>query len=293
MMSMANNQIAMAARCRQCRRWHLSVILIWHILQMQMWLHSLFHSCNLEWLLSKKGQSGSSKARQVVSPSNLGVSTSASLPNNSGSISTQQFSMQGRDIHLPPRQPTLLGHGMPPMHPSQSSGNLNQGVDSSLGKCSATGPETSQAQNARQLNRSPSQSATPSNEVGVSSLSTSQGAPAPQMRQSLVGFTKQQLLVLKAQILAFRRLKKGDGILPHELLQNIAPPSLDSQMQHVLPPPATAVKDRSAGEIVYEHSEHMEPCEKGLPVVKSVARVSNLKEEGSGDYRAATFTVNM
>ncbi|KAL8495204.1 hypothetical protein ACS0TY_019387 [Phlomoides rotata] len=239
------------------------------------------------------GQSGSSKARQVVSPSNLGANTSASLPNNSGSISTQQFSMQGRDNHLPPRQPTLLGHGMPPMHPSQSSGNLNQGVDSSLGKSSATGPETSQAQNARQLNRSPSQSATPSNEVDVSNLSTSLGAPAPQMRQSHSGFTKQQLLVLKAQILAFRRLKKGDGILPRELLQNIAPPSLDSQTQQVVPPPATAVKDRSAGEIVDEHTKHMEPGEKGPPVVKSVAGVSNLKEEGSGDDRAATFTVNM
>lgn len=151
------------------------------------------------------GQSGSSKARQVVSPSNLGVSSSASLPNNSSSISTQQFSMQGRENHLPPRQPTLLGHGMPPMHPSQSSGNLNQGVDNSLGKSSATVPETSQS--ARQLNRSPSQSAAPSVEVDVSNLSTSQGAPAPHMRQSHVGFTKQQLLVLKAQILAFRRLK--------------------------------------------------------------------------------------
>lgn len=153
------------------------------------------------------GQSGSSKARQAVSPSNLGVSSSAALTNNSSNIPVQQFSMHGRDNHLPPRQPTLLGHGIPPMHPSQSSGNLNQGVDSLLAKTSATVPEASQAQSARQLNRSPSQSATPSNEGDVGNPSTSQGGPIPQMQQSHVGFTKQQLHVLKAQILAFRRLK--------------------------------------------------------------------------------------
>lgn len=167
------------------------------------------------------GQSGSSKARQVVSPSNLGVGSSASLPNNSTSIPMQQFSMQGRDNYLPPRQPALLAQGMPPTHPSQSSGNLNQGVDNSFGKSSATVSETSQAQNARQLNRSPSQSATPSNEVDVSNLTTSQGAPAPQMRQTHVGFTKQQLLVLKAQILAFRRLKVRHSPTCSEILHHI------------------------------------------------------------------------
>lgn len=93
--------------------------------------------------------------------------------------------------------------------------------------------------------------------------------------------------------MSFLCLQKGDGILPRELLQNIAPPSLDSQMQQVPPSPATAVKDRSSGEIVDEHTKHMEPGEKGPPVVKSVAGASNLKEEGSGDDRAAEFTVNM
>ncbi|KAI3449203.1 hypothetical protein Pfo_005868 [Paulownia fortunei] len=201
--------------------------------------------------------------------------------------------MHGRDNHLPPRQPTLLGHGMPPMHPSQSSGNLNQGVDSLLAKTSATVPEACQAQNARQLNRSPPQSATPSNDGDVGNPSTSQGGLIPHMRQSHVGFTKQQLHVLKAQILAFRRLKKGDGTLPRELLQAIAPPPLDLQMQQVSPPPVTTGKDRSAGENVDEHARHIESSEKGPQVVKPVTGVSNLKEEGSGDDRAAALTVNM
>lgn len=151
------------------------------------------------------GQSGSSKARQTVSPSTLGVNTSAGVANSSsGNIPVQQFSMHGRDNHLPPRQPTLLGHGMPPMHPSQSSGSLNQGVDSLHTKPSATVPEASQAQNARQLNRSPPQSSTPSHDGDVGNPSTSQGGQVPQPH---AGFTKQQLHVLKAQILAFRRLK--------------------------------------------------------------------------------------
>ncbi|KAK6136272.1 hypothetical protein DH2020_030003 [Rehmannia glutinosa] len=238
------------------------------------------------------GQSGSSKARQTVSPSTLGVTSSAALVNNSNNQSVQQFSMHGRENHLPPRQPTLLGHGMPPMHPSQSSGSLNQGVDSMLAKTSAPVPETSQAQNARQLNRSPPQSATPSNDRDVGNPSTSQGGQISHMRQSHVGFTKQQLHVLKAQILAFRRLKKGDGTLPRELLQAIAPPPLDLQMQQVSPPPVTAGKDRSAGENDDEHAKH-NSGEKGPQVVKSVTGASNLKEEGARDDRAAALTVNM
>ncbi|KAG8391850.1 hypothetical protein BUALT_Bualt01G0229900 [Buddleja alternifolia] len=240
------------------------------------------------------GQSGSSKARQTVSPSNLGVTSSAALANNSSNLPVQQFSMHNRDNHLPPRQPTLHGNGMPPMHSAQASGNSNQGVDNLMRtKNSATAPEACQAQNARQLNRSPSQSANPSNDGDVGKPSTSQGGPLPQTQQSHVGFTKQQLHVLKAQILAFRRLKKGDGTLPRELLQAIAPPQLDLQSQQVSPPTVTVSKDRSAGENVDEHARHMESSEKGPQVVKSAAGVSTLKEEGPGDDKAAALPVHL
>ncbi|KAL7158770.1 hypothetical protein ABFS83_02G165400 [Erythranthe nasuta] len=238
------------------------------------------------------GQSGSSKARQAVSPSTLGVTSGAAVvSNNPSSMPMQQFSMHGRDNHLPPRQPTLFGHGMPPMHPSQSSGNLNQGVDTLLAKPSVTVPEVSQTQNTRQLNRSPSQSSTPSNDRDIGNPSTSQGGQIPQPRQSHAGFSKQQLHVLKAQILAFRRLKKGDGTLPRELLQAIVPPPLDVQTQQILPPTVSAGKDGSAGDNVDERTKHMELSEKGPGAVKSVTRVSNLKEEGSGDDKPAALTV--
>ncbi|XP_011092655.1 ATP-dependent helicase BRM isoform X1 [Sesamum indicum] len=238
------------------------------------------------------GQSGSSKARQAVSHSNLGVTSSATLVNNSGNKPVQQLSMHGRDNHLPPRLPTLLGHGIPPVHPSQSSGNVSQGVESVVAKTSATVPDAPQVQNGRQCNRSP-QSVTPSNDGDAGIASTSQGGSVSQMRQSHVGFTKQQLHVLKAQILAFRRLKKGDGTLPRELLQAIAPPPLDLQAQQVSPPPVSVCKDRSGGENVNEHARNVESTEKGPQVVKSPAGVSNLKEEGSGDNRAAALTVNV
>ncbi|KAL1549842.1 ATP-dependent helicase BRM-like isoform X1 [Salvia divinorum] len=227
------------------------------------------------------GQSGSSKVRQAVSPSTLGVTSNAALPNNCSSISAQQFSVP----HLLPRQHSSLGHGMPPMHPSQSPGNLSQGVDSFLAKTSVA--EASQAQNARQPNRSP-QSATPSNEGDLCNPSTSQGGPSSHVRQLHTGFTKQQLHVLKAQILAFRRLKKGDVTLPRELLQAITPPPLDLQMQQVLPSPANAGKDKLTGETVEEHTKHVEYSEKGAGAAKSVAGVVNMKTEGPGDDRAAT-----
>ncbi|XP_047958686.1 ATP-dependent helicase BRM-like isoform X1 [Salvia hispanica] len=227
------------------------------------------------------GQSGSSKVKQAVSPSTLGVSSNAALPNNCSSTSAQQFSVP----HMPPRQHSSLGHGMPPMHPSQSPGNLSQGVDSFLAKTSVA--EASQAQNARQLNRSP-QSVTPSNEGDLCNPSTSQGGTSSQMRQLHTGFTKQQLHVLKAQILAFRRLKqKGDVTLPRELLQAITPPPLDLQMQQLLPPPTNAGKDKLAGETVEEHTKHVEYSEKGAGAAKSVAGVVNMKTEGPGDDRAA------
>ncbi|CAA0842565.1 ATP-dependent helicase BRM [Striga hermonthica] len=237
------------------------------------------------------GQSGSSKTRQAVSPCTLGANSSAAAVNNSGNMPMQQFSLHGRDNQLPPRQPTLLGQGMPPLHPSQLSGSLNQGADGVLAKNSSGVLEGSQVQNARQLNRSLSQSAAPSSSRDVGNRSTSQGGPTPSTRPSHSGFTKQQLHVLKAQILAFRRLKKGDMSLPRELLQAIAPPPLDLQMQQVSSPRVTASKDKSAVENEDKHAKHMGSGEKGPQAVKSATETSDIKEEGLD--RAAVSTVNM
>ncbi|KAL0373679.1 UNVERIFIED_CONTAM: ATP-dependent helicase BRM [Sesamum radiatum] len=126
------------------------------------------------------------------------------------------------------------------------------------------------------------------------------------MRQPYVGFTKQQLHVLKAQILAFRRLKVGgfrlhikkfstslkeDRTLPRELLQAIVPPPLDMQIQQVTAAPVIVSRDRLAGENVDGHAKHIHSSEKGSQVVKSVSGVNNLKEEGLGDNMPAALEV--
>jgi len=153
------------------------------------------------------GQSGSSKARQTVPPSHLGSTTNAGIAGNSSDMATQQFSVHGRESQTPLRQPVAVGNRMPSMHSQQSSANTNLGADHPLnGKTSSSGPEPPQMQYVRLLNQSASQAGGPSNEGGSGNLAKSQGPPS-QMPQQRTGFTKQQLHVLKAQILAFRRLK--------------------------------------------------------------------------------------
>ncbi|KAL2490340.1 ATP-dependent helicase BRM [Abeliophyllum distichum] len=235
------------------------------------------------------GQSGSYKGRQVVSTAPLSVSTNSNIVKNSSNIS-----VHGRDSQLPPRQATVVGNGMLSTHPAQSSVNLNQGVDNSfLAKNSAFNIEASQVQYTKQLNRSPSQSATSCNDGGLRNPSTSQGGPLPQMGQPQTGFTKQQLHVLKAQILAFRRLKKGDGTLPRELLQAVVPTPLEVQIQQVFPPAGNLDKDKSAGENVDKHARHMGSNEKAPQAITAAGGVNISKEEIVGDDKVASVKVNM
>ncbi|KAL0339434.1 UNVERIFIED_CONTAM: ATP-dependent helicase BRM [Sesamum angustifolium] len=120
------------------------------------------------------------------------------------------------------------------------------------------------------------------------------------MRQPYAGFTKQQLHVLKAQILAFRRLKVGDfAYTLKKRRQNFttrtAPsycsPPLDMQIQLVTAPPVIVSNDRLAGENVDGHAKHIHSSEKGSQVVKLVSGVNNLKEEGLGDNVTAALAV--
>ena len=154
------------------------------------------------------GQSGSSKARQTVAPGPFGTTSNATAVNNVNNITAQQRPASGRENQVPPRQTMLIGNGMPPMHPPQSPLNLNQGLDrSSHSKSMSTGPETLQMQHSRQVNRPSPQAAASTSDGSLGNSVSSQGGVVPQMHQQRAGFTKQQLHVLKAQILAFRRLK--------------------------------------------------------------------------------------
>lgn len=151
------------------------------------------------------GQSGSAKVRQTASPSPL-ASSSGGVANNANNIASQQFGVHGRENQGPPRPPVVMGNGMPPMHPPQPTLNTSQGVDQFLSAKVSGSSEAGQTQYLRQLNRSSAQSSIPSSDgVLINNLSGSGGTAThiPQQR----GFTRQQLHVLKAQILAFRRLK--------------------------------------------------------------------------------------
>lgn len=152
--------------------------------------------------------SSSAKTRQAVTTGPLAASHSVASINNPNNIPQQQFSAHGRENNLPPRQPIMASSGLPPMHYPQSSVNPNQGVDNtSLPKPSSNSQETLQTQYARQLSRPSPHSAASSPDGNLGNSLMSQGGNVRQVQPQHLGFSRQQLHVLKAQILAFRRIK--------------------------------------------------------------------------------------
>ncbi|KAF8379544.1 hypothetical protein HHK36_028984 [Tetracentron sinense] len=242
------------------------------------------------------GQSGSAKARQTV-PSGPFATTANAAVVSANNISMQQLAVHSRESQAP-RQPIIIGNGMPSMHPPQSSVNTSQGIDHSPNmKNTFSSPETLQMQYFRQLqqmNRSSPQPAVSSNDGGLSTHFPPQGGPVAQTTQQHLGFTKQQLHVLKAQILAFRRLKRGEGSLPQEVLRAIAPPPLELQLQQALPPPETTNLDRSVGNNVEEHARHLESKEKAPQVVLS-SKGRDLSKEDTikGEEKSTTSVVHV
>ncbi|GAV64761.1 SNF2_N domain-containing protein/Helicase_C domain-containing protein [Cephalotus follicularis] len=240
------------------------------------------------------GQSGSAKTRQTVPPGPFVSTSNSGMGNNANNVAMQQFSVQSRENQLPPRQSALIGNGMPPMHPPQSSANMNQLVDQSLAAKNSSGPENLQMQYLRQINRSSPQSSAPSSDGGLVNHLPSHGGPTAQMSPQRFGFTKQQLHVLKAQILAFRRLKKGEGTLPQELLRAIAPPPLELQLQQQILSAGGNNQDRSAGKIVEDQLRHSEPNEKDTQAVPLINGQHFPKEEAfTIDDKATASTVHM
>ncbi|XP_022016554.1 ATP-dependent helicase BRM isoform X2 [Helianthus annuus] len=206
------------------------------------------------------GHSGSTNARQAMSPGHIGSTQNAPLVNNSSGGQGQQFSIHGRENQLAPRQPTVNGSGMSSMPPPQSPANMSQGGSDHFSKNTVTGSESLPIQHARQqMNRSSS------NNVGLD-------IPKPP-----TNFTKQQLHVLKAQILAFRRIKKGEKILPRELLQAITPPPLEVQLQQINAPAGRNLMDSK---------------NKDLQAVTSSAGMNNPKSETHEEKAIAGTTAN-
>eukprot|EP00850_Spirogloea_muscicola_P014198 SM000100S09425 [mRNA] locus=s100:293798:302108:+ [translate_table: standard] len=73
----------------------------------------------------------------------------------------------------------------------------------------------------------------------VAELMTNAGG-SPPGAAAQAAFSRVQLQVLRMQILAFRRLKRGDRVLPNDLLQAISPPPLSSPAPQPAAPSAAA-----------------------------------------------------
>ncbi|XXG84990.1 hypothetical protein AAC387_Pa11g0175 [Persea americana] len=232
------------------------------------------------------GQDATVKTRPTVS----GPST------NANNIQMQQLVAQSQENQTEriARHPLTIGNGMPTMHPPKSSASMSQNADNLHGKSAISGSEAMQMQYFRhlqQLNRTSSQPAvSPSESSGSGSQPPSQGGSTVQApQQQRIGFTKQQLHVLKAQILAFRRLKRGEGNLPQEVLQAIAPPPLDSQPQQVYLPSGTSNRDRSTGKSAEVHGRNLEVNDK-VPHLASLSQGLGIPKEESvvGDEKATS-----
>lgn len=153
------------------------------------------------------GQSSSVKNKQTVTSGPLGLTQSAASVNHSNNIPVQQFSVHGRENQLPPRQPMMGGNGLTPHH-SQSTVSSMPGMENALmAKSASSAPENMPIQQIKQVNRPLMQSVNSSQDGSSGNPPPSQSGTLPQLQQPHLGFSKQQLHVLKAQILAFRRLK--------------------------------------------------------------------------------------
>ncbi|CAM8899637.1 unnamed protein product [Rhodiola kirilowii] len=230
------------------------------------------------------GLAGSGISRHTVSPSSFGANAGVGITN---SMMMQHFPIHSRDSQMPHHQSAVSGTGTPSMQPPLSSMNIGQGVSVSLqGKSAPSGPDIQQTQYLRQLNRSSSQSGGSSNEGGIASVSAPPAGVANQAPQQFYGFTKQQLHVLKAQILAFRRFKKGDVTLPPELLRAIAPPPLEAQLQLTFS--GTSNQDKSVGNISGDFLKTNESNDKDTQTGISPNGPSNYQEVFTVDEKATS-----
>ncbi|XP_062224337.1 ATP-dependent helicase BRM-like [Phragmites australis] len=208
------------------------------------------------------GQGAPSKPRQPLTPSSsVSGGEEAKIANLSNLQLQQQLTGHNWDgsNDRAVRLPMTVGNGGQTMQMPQSSGHVNNVPEQSNPKNVLANSEAVQMQYARQMqpNQAAASTATPG-ETGGSQAPT-QGA-RPQ-----TSFTKNQLHVLKAQILAFRRLKRGDRTLPPEVLELIksgSPP--DSQGQQVSGPLATHNRERPSVSNVGEHGRHPGSGDKAL-----------------------------
>uniref|UniRef100_A0A1J3E2P3 ATP-dependent helicase BRM n=1 Tax=Noccaea caerulescens TaxID=107243 RepID=A0A1J3E2P3_NOCCA len=225
------------------------------------------------------GQSGSAKPRQAMPTSSFASTSSPRMVNPA----MNPFSNQGRDNPVYPRHSVQPTNGIPSGYSLQTSANETHVLDQNASTNKSLGSsEHLQMQQPRQLNAPTPNLATPS-DAGPLSKSSLQSAQGTQQAQQRTGFTKQQLHVLKAQILAFRRLKKGEGSLPQELLKAIAPPPLELQTQRQISPVGVQVQDRSSEKVVEDQARLLECGKESQAAACSNGQIFSKEEDNVGD----------
>ncbi|MQM09011.1 hypothetical protein Taro_041867, partial [Colocasia esculenta] len=210
-------------------------------------------------------QGGPPKVRHLPPSGPISTAGNATLMNSNNIQIQQQLAVPSREK---PNEKAVthqmtVGNGVSAMHPPQASGGMSQSNERLSSKSSFSGPEALQMQYFRplqQLNRTVTQPNVSSSE-GIATQSTSHG-PSVQVPQHHIGFTKQQLHVLKAQILAFRRLKRGERSLPQEVLQAIVPPPLEMQPQPSIPSQGMINQERTTPRNVEEKTRPFDPNDK-------------------------------
>ncbi|CAO2835601.1 unnamed protein product, partial [Amaranthus hypochondriacus] len=239
------------------------------------------------------GSSGPTRARQTAPPGPFGSASNAGISNSTNNLPAQ-FSTQGRENPNPLMQPVTAGNGMASAQASRPSMNLNQGSEHSLNvKNTATSQEALQMQYMRQLNQSSPRLPTATNDAVSGNHLPTPVQPQSQSSQHQSGFTKQQLHVLKAQILAFRRLKKGESTLPQELLRAITPPSLESQLQQSVVPAGSTTEEKFSTRNVEEGQKHVESSEKTPQAPPAVAKNVFKEEIPTGDEKTTDLPGNV
>ncbi|AQK67811.1 ATP-dependent helicase BRM-like [Zea mays] len=198
------------------------------------------------------------KPRQPLAPSSISGGEEAKVVNSSNLQLQQQFPVHNRDGSNERAVRSLMtgGNGAQTTHIPQSSGHVNKIPEQPNPKNVLANSEAMQMQHVRQmqqLNQAAAPTSTPI-EAGGSQVPTS---AQPQTGQT--GFTKNQLHVLKAQILAFRRLKRGDRLPPEvlELIVSGRPPDSQGQQQ-VSGPQVTHNRERPTVSNADEHGKQME-----------------------------------
>uniref|UniRef100_A0A1D1ZLS2 ATP-dependent helicase BRM n=1 Tax=Anthurium amnicola TaxID=1678845 RepID=A0A1D1ZLS2_9ARAE len=235
-------------------------------------------------LSDHSGQGGPSKGRHMHPSMPISSAGNVTVMNSSSIQIQQQLAVPLRDKQNEKivTHPITVVNGPSAMHPPQASGTMSQAIERPNAKSPFTGPETHQMQYFRQLqqlNRTTTQPPVSSGE-GIAAQCSSYG-PSVHVPQPRIGFTKQQLHVLKAQILAFRRLKRGERSLPQEVLQAIVPPPLQMPSQPTFLSQGVINQERTTARNVEEKIRHFDTNDKVSELVHS-SKGQIPKEDSSG-----------